>query len=125
MPSPHRGPTSSWQVDEQPSQPTALPSSHCSGAQTTPSPQPVSTRQPVLQPSQSVSLPSSQSSPGSRTPSPQDGTRRHSALHRPGSGGSHSSPHSAFVTPSPQRSPVSIRHVDEQPSQSSPFPSSH
>ena len=39
--------------------------------------------------------------------------------------GSHCSPQAAFTIPSPQRRPVSIVHVAEQPSQSSVLPSSH
>src|SRR4029077_11474166 len=44
---------------------------------------------------------------------------------RPATGGSHCSPHAAFLIPSPQRSPVSTWHAAEQPSQLSWFPSSH
>src|SRR5262249_31665348 len=51
--------------------------------------------------------------------------RWHCASHLPATGGSHCSPHAAFVIPSPQRSPVSIVHVDEQPSQLCVLPSSH
>src|SRR6266436_3398428 len=71
VPSPQRSPASIMQVDEQPSQLTVLPSSHCSAPHTTPSPQPVTSVQALLQPSQSSVLPSSHSSPASTTPLPQ------------------------------------------------------
>ena len=71
IPSPQRSPLSSVQVDEQPSQLTVLPSSHCSVPHTTPSPQPVTSVQVLLQPSQSSVLPSSHSSPASTMPLPQ------------------------------------------------------
>src|SRR5438552_19172201 len=51
--------------------------------------------------------------------------RRHWASHRPARGGSHSSPHVVFTRPSPQRSPVSVVQLDEQPSQLTVLPSSH
>src|SRR2546426_9242351 len=51
--------------------------------------------------------------------------RWHCASQRPATGGSHCSPHAAFTIPSPHRSPVSIVHVDEQPSQLIVSPSSH
>src|SRR5262245_63892641 len=70
MPSPQRSPVSGSQADEQPSQSSRFPSSHCSAPHTAPSPQPVSRRQPALQPSQLVSLPSSHSSPVSSLPLP-------------------------------------------------------
>src|SRR6266436_1514555 len=71
IPSPQWSPVSSVQVDEQPSQLTVLPSSHCSVPHTMPSPQPVTSVQALLQPSQSSVLPSSHSSPASTTPLPQ------------------------------------------------------
>ena len=71
IPSPQRSPVSSVQVDEQPSQLTVLPSSHCSVPHTMPSPQPVTSVQALLQPSQSSVLPSSHSSPASTMPLPQ------------------------------------------------------
>src|SRR5207247_8709153 len=70
IPSPQRSPLSSVQVDEQPSQLTVLPSSHCSVPHTMPSPQPVTSVQPLLQPSQLSVLPSSHSSPASTLPLP-------------------------------------------------------
>src|SRR5438094_2708170 len=51
--------------------------------------------------------------------------RWHWASHRPERGGSHSSPHIVFTLPSPQRSPVSIVQLAEQPSQLTVLPSSH
>src|SRR5262249_22421148 len=63
MPSPHCAPTSTEQSGAQPSQASALPSSHSSAPQRTPSPHPVSSAQADEQPSQSSVLPSSQASP--------------------------------------------------------------
>src|SRR5215813_3073646 len=51
--------------------------------------------------------------------------RWQSASQRPGTGGSHCSPHAVSTIPSPQRSPVSIMQVAEQPSQLVVLPSSH
>src|SRR5206468_2974237 len=61
---------SHWQVDEQPSPDTVLPSSHCSPASTTPLPHSgggggVSIVQSAEQPSPSTVLPSSHCSPAS------------------------------------------------------------
>src|SRR2546426_2390194 len=69
-PSPQRSPVSVVHVDEQPSQLSVLPSSHCSAPHTAPSPQPVTSVQSLLHPSQFSVLPSSHSSPGSTTPLP-------------------------------------------------------
>src|SRR5262249_56605729 len=112
------------EVAWQRSQAVVFPSSPAAGGQTTPSPQPVTSRQDEVDPSQSSVLPSSHSSPGSRMPSPQPWTKRHSKPHTPGVGGSHSSPQAVATIPSPQRRPDSVWHEDEQPSQSSVFPSS-
>src|SRR6058998_3017946 len=79
-PSPQRSPVSVVHVDEQPSQLSVLPSSHCSAPQTTPSPQPVTSVQALLQRSQSLALPSSHSSPGSTLPLPQTASRGGSSI---------------------------------------------
>src|SRR5215468_1314323 len=125
IPSPQRKPDSIMQVDEQPSQSLVLPSSHCSAPHTTPSPQPVTSVQLLLHVSQSLVLPSSHCSPGSTLPSPQNGMCWHWASHWPATGGSHCSPQAMLMIPSPQRSPLSVVQVTEQPSQLVVLPSSH
>src|SRR5262245_42068568 len=91
LPSPHSSPLSIWQVDEQPSQSSLLPSSHISPAHLAPSPHPVSIRHCALQPSQSRALPSSHSSLGSSRPLPHaavcGGSSIFTNLPRPGSPG--------------------------------------
>src|SRR5262249_43466904 len=124
-PSPHRQPTSSVHIAEQPSQLVVLPSSHSSPAPTFPLPHTAGVQFVSQWPGVPLRSPSSHCSPGSRMPSPHAGMRWHVVSHRPGTGGSHSSPHVVFTSPSPQRSPVSTRQPEEQPSQSARLPSSH
>src|SRR5437867_2184629 len=100
------------QVAEQPSPPTAFPSSHSSPTSRTPLPH-ASSRQVAEQPSPPTVFPSSHSSPTSRSPLPHASSRQVAEQPSPPtvSPSSHSSPTSR--TPLPH---ASSRQVAEQPS---------
>src|SRR2546426_416398 len=101
---------SSWQLAEQPSPDTVLPSSHCSPASTTPSPQRGSRWQVAEQPSPETVLPSSHCSPGSRMWLPHTSSRQLGEQPSPATvlPSSHCSP--ASSTPLPQ-SPAGARQL--------------